>query len=108
MIEKILPPLIKLCFDKVLNVRHGAILGVSEIIIGLSGNSGSHRNAVLDRAFRTLSLKERNIIKEETENQRAFKVMYDQISTRDYLDDCLPEGSQWRSQVINLVQQIEE
>ena len=68
VIEKILPPLIKLCFVKVLNVRHGAILGVSEIIIGLSGHSGSHRNAVLDRAYKTLSLKERNIIKEETEN----------------------------------------
>ena len=76
-----------------LNVRHGAILGVSEIIIGLSGNSGTHRNTVLERAFKTLSLKERNIIKEETENQKSFKLMYEKISTRDYLDDCLPEGS---------------
>jgi hypothetical protein len=56
VIEKILPPLIKLCFDKVLNVRHGALLGVSEIIIGLSGNSGTHRQSVLERAFRTISL----------------------------------------------------
>ena len=108
VIEKILPPLIKLCFDKVLNVRHGAILGVSEIIIGLSGHSGSHRNAVLDRAYKTLSLKERNIIKEETENQKAFKIMYEKISTGNYLQQCLPEGSEWRSQVTNLVQQIEE
>ena len=68
VVEKILPPLIKLCFDKVLNVRHGAVLGVAEIIIGLSGNSGHHRKTVLERAFRSLSLKERNIIKEETEN----------------------------------------
>lgn len=34
--------------------------------------------------------------------------MYEKLSTKDYLDDCLPKGSQWRSQVINLVQQIEE
>jgi hypothetical protein len=68
IVEKILPVLIKLCFDKVLHVRHGAILGVSEIIIGLSGNSGNHRKTVLERAFKTLSLKERNIIKEETDN----------------------------------------
>ena len=34
--------------------------------------------------------------------------MYEKISTQDYLDDCLPQNSQWRSQVTNLVQQIEE
>jgi hypothetical protein len=27
---------------------------------------------VLEKAFRTLSLKERNLIKEETENQKKF------------------------------------
>jgi hypothetical protein len=66
--EKILPQLIKLCFDRTLNVRHGAVLGVSEILIGLSGKSSNHRKTVLESAFRTLSLKERNLIKEETEN----------------------------------------
>ena len=69
VIEKILPKLISLCFDKVLNVRQGAILGVAEIIIGLSGNSGNHRKSVLETAFKTLSLKERNLIKEESANQ---------------------------------------
>lgn len=44
------------------------MLGVSEILIGLSGKSSNHRKTVLENAFKTLSLKERNLIKEETEN----------------------------------------
>ena len=68
VIEKILPNLLKSCFHKILNVRHGALLGVAEIMRGLSGNSNKNRQDILERAMRTLSLKERDIIKEETEN----------------------------------------
>jgi hypothetical protein len=68
VVEKILGKLINNCFSKALHIRHGAIIGVSEVIIGLSGNSVVHRKQVLEKAFKTLSLKERNLIKEETEN----------------------------------------
>ena len=108
VVDKILPQLIKLCFDRTLNVRHGAVLGVSEILIGLSGKSSSHRKTVLESAFRTLSLKERNLIKEETGNQKAFKLHYEVISGKNYLDECLPEGSEQRNQVTTLVHQIEQ
>lgn len=67
-VSRILTPLLDLSFSAVLHIRHGAILGVSELIIGLSGNSVIHRKQVLEKAFKTLSLKERNLIKEETEN----------------------------------------
>lgn len=42
-INEILPKLIDNIFSKVIHIRHGAIMGVSEIIIGLSGNSVGHR-----------------------------------------------------------------
>jgi len=42
-VNDILPNLIKNVFSKALHIRHGALLGVSEIIIGLSGNSVVHR-----------------------------------------------------------------
>lgn len=71
-VDKILIKLIDLIFYNALNIRHGAILGVAELIIGLSGNSVVHRQQVLEKAFRTLSLKERNLIKEETDNQKKF------------------------------------
>ena len=81
---------------------------MSEILIGLSGKSSSHRKTVLESAFRTLSLKERNLIKEETENQKAFKLHYEVISGKNYLDECLPEGSEQRNQVTTLVHMIEQ
>jgi hypothetical protein len=71
-VDKILIKLIDLIFHIALHIRHGAILGVAELIIGLSGNSVVHRQQVLEKAFRTLSLKERNLIKEETDNQKKF------------------------------------
>lgn len=60
--KEILPKLVKSCFDKALHIRHGAILGVGELLIGLSGNSIINRREVLEKAFKSLSLKERNII----------------------------------------------
>ena len=57
-------PLIEKCFSKALHIRHGAILGVSEILIGLSGNSIINRKEVLEKAFKTLSLKERQLIQD--------------------------------------------
>jgi hypothetical protein len=64
MINEILLPLIEKCFSKALHVRHGAIFGVGEILIGLSGNSVINRREVLEKAFKSLSLKERNLIQD--------------------------------------------
>lgn len=60
--DQVLTPLIQKCFSKALHIRHGAIHGVSEILIGLSGHSIINRKEVLEKAFKTLSLKERKII----------------------------------------------
>ena len=74
MISDILLPLIEKCFSKALHVRHGAIHGVGEILIGLSGNSVINRREVLEKAFKSLSLKERNLIQDS--DQSTFKVFY--------------------------------
>ena len=89
-------------------VRHGAIIGVSEIIIGLSGNSVIHRKQVLEKAFKTLSLKERNLIKEETDNQKKFTAFYDEISSKNTLDESLPKDSEIRTKVKTLLAEIEK
>ena len=49
---EILTPLIENVFSKALHIRHGAVMGVSEIIIGLSGNSVVHRQQVLEKAIK--------------------------------------------------------
>ena len=108
VVAEILPTLVEKCFSKALHVRHGAILGVSEIIIGLSGNSVKHRKQVLENAFKSLSLKERNIIREETDNQKKFSQLYDEISGKNALNDSLPEGSEMREKVKDLISEIEK
>ena len=108
VVEKVLGKLIDSCFSKALIVRHGAIIGVSEIIIGLSGNSVIHRKQVLEKAFKSLSLKERNLIKEETDNQKKFTAFYDEISSKNTLDESLPVGSEMRTRVKTLLAEIEK
>jgi hypothetical protein len=107
VVKDILPKLIELCFDKALHIRHGAILGVGEILVGLSGNSLINRKEVLERAFKTLSLKERKII-EDSENQREFKNRYNQVSTKDYLPDCMPATSDIRTNVKDIINKVEK
>lgn len=58
--------MIDLCLDKALHIRHGAILGVGEILIGLSGHCNINRKNVLEKAFKSLSHKEKTIILDES------------------------------------------
>lgn len=95
-------PLIEKCFSKAVHIRHGAILGVSEIIIGLSGNSKAGRQEILDKAFGTLSYKEKRIIK-DSENQIIFKKLFDQLSDKNYLNEVLPIDSENMNKVRNIV-----
>jgi hypothetical protein len=101
VVKDILIPLTGLCFHQALHIRHGAVLGVGEIIIGLSGNSIGNRQQALDKAMRTLSLKERSIVKEETENKKAFTLKYQEISTKDNLATALDVET--RATVVGLV-----
>lgn len=72
------------CLDKALHVRHGAILGVSEILIGLSGNSYLNKRETLDKAYKQLSVKEIQLIADSDYRQR-FLEQYQHLSTQDYL-----------------------
>jgi hypothetical protein len=75
VINKVLPKLIEACVDKALHVRHGAILGVSEILVGLSGNSSINKRETLDKAFKSLSIKEIQLIA-DSDYRGKFAEMY--------------------------------
>lgn len=107
VVEKILIPLTTKCLSKALHIRHGAILGVSEIIVGLSGNSVSNRKETLEKAWISLSLKERKIIK-DSENQAKFKALFEKTSSTNHLGDVLPEGSDTLNNVIDIIQKVEQ
>ena len=88
IVKEVLTPLIEKCFSKALHIRHGAILGVSEILIGLSGNSIRNRDMLLDEAYKTLGKRERNIIA-DSENKTAFKKIYEDLSTKNHIETSL-------------------
>lgn len=90
-----------------MHIRHGAILGVGEILIGLSGNSSINRKEVLERAFKALSLKERKLI-EESENRTEFLERYHKVSSYNYLNEHLPEGSELRQQIKQVIELIDK
>ena len=75
-----------LCLDKALHIRHGAILGVSEILIGLSGNCHINKRETLERAYKQLSVKEIQLIA-DSDYRGKFIESYTTISTRDYLPE---------------------
>lgn len=106
IVKEVLIPLIEKCFHKVLHIRHGAIYGVGEILIGLSGNSVINRKEVLEKAFKSLSLKERNLI-QDTE-QSTFTSQYQQISSQNHLLAVLPEGSTALESVRGIVARVEK
>ena len=53
MVSEILKGLINFCVDDNVNVRHGALFGIAEIICGLSGNSHLNcmKNEMKDSVF---------------------------------------------------------
>ena len=100
-------PLVEKCFSKALHIRHGAILGVSEILIGLSGNSKANRQETLSKAFVSLSMKELNIIK-DSENHTKFRKLYDDLSSKDYLPDHLSPDSENMGKIRGIIDRIEK
>jgi len=81
-------PLIEKCFNRALHIRHGAILGIGELLIGLSGNSAMNRREALEAAFKSLSMKERNLI-QESDHKSKFQEVYEKVQKTNFLKDLL-------------------
>ena len=100
-------PLVERCFSKALNIRHGAILGVSEILIGLSGNSIVNRKQLLEEAFKTLGKKQRNLM-QDGENKAKFKGFYEELSGKDHLKATLKDDSEEMNILKGIIKRIEK
>ena len=107
VVKEILTPLIEKCLSKALHIRHGAILGVGEILIGLSGNSIQNRDMLLDEAFKTLTKRDLKII-EDSENKAKFKKIYEDISSKNHLATALPSDSEAMNAVRQIIAKIEK
>lgn len=105
--KRILPSLVPLCLNESVLIRHGAIYGVSEIIIGLAGKSHLHCcvNLMKDSIFlKSLSKNEKKLIK-AGEYMQAFREKYEGLKEKDNLV-VLDETT--LKEVIDIVAKIEK
>jgi len=105
--KKILPKLIELCLNESVLVRHGAIYGVSEILLGLAGRSDSHCcvNLMKDSIFlKSLSKNERKLIK-AGEYMTLFRDQYEEtrkVNNLKYIEQDTIQN------MLEVVQKIEK
>lgn len=78
IVQKIVPLLCKRAVDKTLVVRHGAILGLGEVLIGLAGKSCITKTATTKYLFANLTAAEQNLL-QETEMAKKFQAVYTQL-----------------------------
>ncbi len=87
--EKVIPLLCKRATDKSLFVRHGAITGLGEIIVGLCGKSGLFKTSSKKHLFATLTVAEREILQSSEQNKK-FQAEYKKLQTVNSIS-ALPE-----------------
>jgi hypothetical protein len=101
MATEILPKLVEKCTNRALHVRHGAIIGVGEVLVGLSGKA--NKREALDKAYKQLSVKEIQLIA-SSDYRNAFLTKYQGLSTKDYLAEVLAD----RESIKGIIRRVEE
>jgi len=107
MVKTVLSALIEKCFSKALHIRHGAILGVSEILIGLSGHALENRQDILDSIMKSMGANERTILK-DSEGHAKFRTHFEELSNQNYLPTVLPEDSDIMNELRNIIHRVEK
>eukprot|EP01017_Pseudomicrothorax_dubius_P020822 TRINITY_DN225_c0_g1_i1.p1 TRINITY_DN225_c0_g1~~TRINITY_DN225_c0_g1_i1.p1 ORF type:complete len:1315 (-),score=325.44 TRINITY_DN225_c0_g1_i1:153-4097(-) len=85
LVFKTLPSLLPLCTSEALHIRHGALYGIGEILLGVSGNSSLHNfhDVMKDSVFlRTLTKNERLLVR-AGEHLTAFKAKFEVDRTQN-------------------------
>lgn len=103
-VQKIIPLLCKRAVDKTLFVRHGAIVGLSEVLIGLAGKSSISKQASVKYLFANLTAADQTIL-QETELAKKFQAEYSQlqkVNNMKFLNKSLLD------EIIGVVQAIEK
>ena len=103
-LTKVMPKLIPFTVDNNLVVRHGAILGVAEILLSMAGQSAQNNdpktiekmiykhsvNYYLLKSTEELTESEKAVLS-DSENRQKFKELYNNIQTKHHLDKISPE-----------------
>jgi len=95
MIKDVLKGLLNYVTHEVVEIRHGALYGIAEILVGACGRSDLHnmKGEMKDSVFlKTLSSNERKLIK-AGEYMTKFKEDYKQLRTNNNISILLEDES---------------
>ena len=107
-VEEIIPKLIKSCTSPSLRVRHGSLIGIGNILLGLNGKWDFYHKSRINRnqMINSLSNKDRKILA-DSDYRKQFEKFYDNIKYINNIE-YLTSKKELTREIIELVKKIDE
>jgi hypothetical protein len=107
-VDEIIPKLIKNCTSPSLRVRHGSLIGIGNILLGLNGKWDFYHKSRINRnqMLNSLSNKDRKILA-DSDYRKQFEKYYDNIKYIDNLE-YLTNKKELTREILDLVKKIDE
>ena len=107
-IDEILPKLLKNSQSLNIHCRHGCLIGIGHILLGLNGKWDFYHKASINRKkmLGGLSSKEKKIM-EDSENRKKFDEKYDAIKTINHIE-LLLNKKELTSNIIGIISKLDE
>ena len=107
-VEDIIPKLIKSCTSPSLRVRHGSLIGIGNILLGLNGKWDFYHKSRINRnqMINSLSNKDRKILA-DSDYRKQFEKFYDNIKYINNIE-YLTSKKELTREIIELVKKIDE
>ena len=107
-VDEIIPKLIKSCTSPSLRVRHGSLIGIGNILLGLNGKWDFYHKSRINRnqMLNSLSNKDRKILA-DSDYRKQFEKYYDNIKYVNNIEYLL-EKKELTREIITLVKKIDE
>ena len=107
-VDEIIPKLIKSSTSPSLRVRHGSLIGIGNILLGLNGKWDFYHKSRINRnqMLNNLSNKDRKILA-DSDYRKQFEKYYDNIKFINNLDYLLDKKELTR-EILDLVKKIDE
>ena len=107
-VDEIIPKLIKNCTSPSLRIRHGSLIGIGNILLGLNGKWDFYHKSRINRnqMLNSLSNKDRKILA-DSDYRKQFEKYYDNIK---YIDNLkyLTNKKELTREILDLVKKIDE
>ena len=107
-VDEIIPKLIKNCASPSLRVRHGSLIGIGNILLGLNGKWDFYHKSRINRnqMLNSLSNKDRKILA-DSDYRKQFEKYYDNIKYINNLE-YLTNKKELTREILDLVKKIDE